>query len=603
MSDERHIVDTAAVARGELPLERTKPSWTSSSHLLPLNSLSPDEFEVVCFLVLQRENPDDQVLYYGKTADRGRDIVIRRDSGTFYVQCKRYVGTVGVGEIRAELAKLYFNTWKGLLPETPDALQFYVSEDFSAQAQDLLDSHEAWIAAAPAALKALLKEEPTAELLQHVKDWWPRYSRVNGHEISDRLRKHDDLITEFFGVRSVVDSASVEEMFGALQKQMSRMELSVSQGWEGAHDRLQNEISRMGEANPGLEFSATTTSTGVEWNVRARPGETVPVGKLHFPDTEAGAVGKQKFKQMIDFGHPVKLRPSEHAWISELAGQVAPAEDATQTLLLTPQVPEAKAAICIRIKGGQTLVRYAEAGVSRVGRKEVELVYAGRGMAGTFSMVFGPDGVGRHIEVHPAVSGAEPDSVIALYRLAHALSEGAMIEIVSLESGEPMMEFAAGLEMEAQAGDYLAMVQLAKMVKTISGKMGVHLLFPEEMDENWGVALELVFGAVTVGRVVESVAGKPFHLSTTPEMAEEIIGKLSDGVTSFRSVNEMPLTLGGVELDLGEQVLFLEDIELEDVSAQKTVNGEPRVEVHLRVARIVREFTAWLVQDDDGGVE
>lgn len=94
---ERAKFNGESAAREDLGTLRTKPGWLEREHALPFYKLSPDEFEIFCYLLLCLENPEDDISYYGKTADAGRDIVWKKKGGIVeLIQCKRYQNNVGV---------------------------------------------------------------------------------------------------------------------------------------------------------------------------------------------------------------------------------------------------------------------------------------------------------------------------------------------------------------------------------------------------------------------------------------------------------------------------------------------------------------------------
>lgn len=132
---ERPKFNGESAAREDLGTSRTKPGWLERQHALPFHELSPDEFEVFCYLLLRRENPDEDIWYYGKTGDAGRDIVWNKKDGTLeLIQCKRYQQSVGPSNIQSELAKLYTNIHNQIIPERPDIVTSYVVPDLTATA-------------------------------------------------------------------------------------------------------------------------------------------------------------------------------------------------------------------------------------------------------------------------------------------------------------------------------------------------------------------------------------------------------------------------------------------------------------------------------------
>ena len=143
----------------------------------------------ILFLLLKREHPEEKIYHYGKTGDAGRDIVhIPPDETVRLIQCKCYGRSVGIAEIEAELAKLYVNIFREVIPQRPDEVAFYVAPDLTSPAASLLDNQNQWRSAAPDALRTHLGEEPSAELLEFANSWWPTWERENALCLTERCR-------------------------------------------------------------------------------------------------------------------------------------------------------------------------------------------------------------------------------------------------------------------------------------------------------------------------------------------------------------------------------------------------------------------------------
>src|SRR3954451_1005271 len=129
----RHSVTTESDARAELGAHQSRPHWREGRHALPFHELSDDEFEVFCFLLLKREHPQDDIRYYGKTGDGGRDIIHRRTTpnrlAVRLIQCKRYESNVGASVVRKDMAKVWVNVFDGTIPDRPDEVVFYAVPD------------------------------------------------------------------------------------------------------------------------------------------------------------------------------------------------------------------------------------------------------------------------------------------------------------------------------------------------------------------------------------------------------------------------------------------------------------------------------------------
>lgn len=206
----RPVVSTEEEARKELDPRLPLVPWLEADLALPFDRLGWDRFEVFCYLLLKREHPGEEIIYYGKTGDSGRDIVRHRKGGAVeLIQCKCYGGNVGVGEIRKELAKLFTNLHSGEIPIEPDRvarISFYASPDLTGDAKDLLRYPEKWREVAEKALKEHLGESPSPELLEFALSWWPTEGfRVEmGVDLTQRVRLQPDLRDGFFELKKVI---------------------------------------------------------------------------------------------------------------------------------------------------------------------------------------------------------------------------------------------------------------------------------------------------------------------------------------------------------------------------------------------------------------
>ncbi len=83
-----------------------KPLWTSASHVLPFEKLSPLDFERLSLWLLEAEDGFGQIEHFGASgSDQGRDIVARKNGELWVLQCKR-VRNFSLGDAKCEIAKL-----------------------------------------------------------------------------------------------------------------------------------------------------------------------------------------------------------------------------------------------------------------------------------------------------------------------------------------------------------------------------------------------------------------------------------------------------------------------------------------------------------------
>jgi hypothetical protein len=114
---------------------------------------------------------------------------------------------VGIGGIRKELAKLFTNLFRKVIPVRPDRVTFYVAPDLTNPTKDLLLRQSRWIGEAEAALREHLGRKPPEALLDFARTWWPKFGWESAIALTDRAKRHQDLQDEFFSLRKIVDGS------------------------------------------------------------------------------------------------------------------------------------------------------------------------------------------------------------------------------------------------------------------------------------------------------------------------------------------------------------------------------------------------------------
>ncbi len=317
-------------ARTELGTSRSKPAWLQGQHSLPFQFLSDDEFEIFCYLLLRREYPEENIYYYGKTGDAGRDIVrIKEDGAIELIQCKRYQNDVGIGKIRSEIAKLYVNIHNQIILDRPNSVTFYVVPNLTSPAQDLIDHHSKWIEIAELALKEFLKKEVTKELLEFATSWYPNFSKETAIDLTERAWQYKDLVEEFFAYKKVIDTedpklndilgnqekfqSQTEQNFKELKELLEKQVIQFQPKIENVCDALKKIIIKSEEENPGIAFDVKFNSEATVFALRAKTNP-VNFGTLVFPKNEAGEHGAKKFMLAIEEGRSIELSEGEYEW-------------------------------------------------------------------------------------------------------------------------------------------------------------------------------------------------------------------------------------------------------------------------------------------------
>ena len=106
----------------------SKPEISGTTHILPFDKLSPDDFERMCVWLVRREGFLSVEHLGAAGSEQGRDIVAKQGGKKWAFQCKR-VQRFSYADAKKEIDKLP----KGELPEV---YVFIVSSNFSADSRD-----------------------------------------------------------------------------------------------------------------------------------------------------------------------------------------------------------------------------------------------------------------------------------------------------------------------------------------------------------------------------------------------------------------------------------------------------------------------------------
>jgi tetratricopeptide (TPR) repeat protein len=109
----------------------TKPLITGTTHILPFEKLSPDDFERLCLWLVERDRYTGAEHLGASGSEQGRDIIAWREGALWAFQCKR-VKSFGPKDALEEIEKVLG------LPEAerPAGLMFFVTCNVSADTRE-----------------------------------------------------------------------------------------------------------------------------------------------------------------------------------------------------------------------------------------------------------------------------------------------------------------------------------------------------------------------------------------------------------------------------------------------------------------------------------
>lgn len=622
---ERPKFNGESAAREDLGTSRTKPEWLECHRALPFNELSSDEFEIFCYLLLCLENPEDDISYYGKTADAGRDIVWKKKGGIVeLIQCKRYQNNVGVSEIRPELAKLYTNIHKQRIPERPVIVSFYVVPDLTGPAQDLIKDSSAWNKIAKTALKAHLKKEPSRDLLDFALTWKPKFDKKPAIDLTRRASKYGELREEFFEYKKFVDGKLGNELkeqnnqlleqnkniFEQIEQIKKTHELFLRPNIPNAPAALQEMLSKTEADNPGLALTMNSTSKRNTIIFSAQPsvGE-VSYGILEFPDTEAGHRGEQKYKSLIEEGRAIEFEDGEYEWKWSVdLSAISSSPSTLSNLKLQFNIPEQGIPVRVDILQEQkiiTSVSFAYLRILRAGTKEIEFLLEGGQLPGNFRQVQQLQDLRSTLtfNMSPWSISAVQARDMTTFALA-LLQSNSNLRITLLDQEAILSEGGSVFETSEillVKEDFESIQNLLDYIIKINQEFNLDLRYPEDLDLDTLANIESVVHAIECGQI-KGPAGGTFSLTYQKKEALEflellykeerfdIIEHYEDGCST---------SLLDHNLDMGKCERVFENVSsIEDVSLLKQLILEKSeldaTEIHCSYESSVMKFYRWL---------
>jgi tetratricopeptide (TPR) repeat protein len=154
-----------------------KPPVTGGAHTLPFEKLDPGDFERLCLWLVERDGYS-RIEHLGEAgSEGGRDVVAWKDGRRFVFQCKR-VQEFNKANARKEIEKLR----RLPVADQPHELVFVVARAVRADTRD--------------AIRKVWGDEATCH-------FW------SGNELDERVKRHRDVLEEFFQLPSVKPRAAL----------------------------------------------------------------------------------------------------------------------------------------------------------------------------------------------------------------------------------------------------------------------------------------------------------------------------------------------------------------------------------------------------------
>ncbi|MBD1932271.1 MULTISPECIES: restriction endonuclease [Cyanophyceae] len=624
MPREKYFGEDAA--RKDLGTPQSKPAWLESQHSLPFHSLSADEFEIFCYLLLRQENPGENIFYYGKTGDAGRDIVrIKPDRSVELIQCKRYQNNVGISEVRTEIAKLYINLHHKIIPDCPNKVTFYVVPDLTAPAQDLIFQHSKWLDIAESALAEYLKKAPPKELLDFSLSWYPQFSKETAIDLTQRAWKHQDLIEEFFRHKKVIDSddpklnailnqgesakSQLDELpnkvVEAIIRQLYLQPPKIVNAPDDIQKLLSHEfLSKSEQENPGLAFTVQRSTQETVLIIQPKPSAgSGTYGTLSFPNTAAGRQGKLKFKIFEEEGQAIRLEPGEYEWtwtptlcLPQMQGE----------LEIHPVVPQREIPIslkCLQDKEMVASVDFAYLRIVRIGTNEIEFCMKGGHLAGLITIVVSFLNKPLRFNLAANLGSVKAEQAKCTVQLLLAMLRGGRLQIKSWEFDAPLVINFIVTNSDLRQEKLEEYIKFLDYLIKINREFNLDLRYPNNVDANTEETVELIVSAIEHGQI-EYPSGT-IRLHRRQEALKIVELLRTRNPLNLEMEDEKKYQLIGHDLLMGKSRIIFENIFpidglLEMEQAVQALPESDNLQIALRYDRAIETFLQWFPEGTDG---
>ena len=217
-----------------------KEKITSTRHLLPFRNLSDDDFERLCYWVVEKSSDFDSVQHYGMTGDKNRDVVGYKHNTSgkrekWYFQCKRY-RTISFSAFKKELDSI--NEHRSKVQDfLPEAIVFVTACSVSPSCKDSVEQYARSFFSGPVYFWTDIELDEKAKTTGADKEFFN--AGFNADELADKVaerlaviskpifqqsgqlagseaKKTDSVNIEIDGIIKLIESNNLEEAKNSL---------------------------------------------------------------------------------------------------------------------------------------------------------------------------------------------------------------------------------------------------------------------------------------------------------------------------------------------------------------------------------------------------
>ena len=424
----------------------------------------------------------------------------------------------------------------------------------------------------------------------------------------------DKSIAQFNGAISRVEN-NTEEILELLKS--GRIPVQPRQ-----EDLLPNiaEILKKAEVeNNGLKFSVSHLDSDGNVTIRLNPtpeADNLNIGKVIFPDTQAGQFGRIKFISAMEKGESVYLEADEYIWESSIIFPVI-GKPPLQSggLYISREIPNITIPVRLEIEPeGQSpvTVNMTNMTIMRFGTQEVEFLLKGGQLIGEMTLVSNL----KSDKTILTYTGVYPSTINAVqakksYLMHSAFLRESNFKIISLENEKIILE-NSGSEINSNLNtDYFdKAIRFLDILIKINQELGIDLRLPESIDPDTfssALYLENVFAN---GKLFESSRGEVSYTYEKSkafsfiEVMKDMYSTETKSSQTLQMRHEVSFDFLEQKIFLGEAILIFTNVllvkSIQEIEQEiSLLSDSEEIDILLKYDKAVRYFPKWFSDKND----
>ncbi len=380
------------------------------------------------------------------------------------------------------------------------------------------------------------------------------------------------------------------------------------------------KILRKAEAeNHGIKFSISNLDTDGNVTIKLIPtpeADNLNIGKVIFPNTQAGQSGKIKFISAMEKGESVHLEADEYIWESSITFPVIgnpPLQSGG--LSFSREIPNITIPVRLEIAPeGQSpvAVNMTNMTIIRFGTQEVEFLLKGGQLIGEMTLVSNL----KSDKTILTYTGVYPSTINAVqakksYLMHSAFLRESNFKIISLENEKIILE-DLGSEINSNLNtDYFdKAIRFLDILIKINQELGIDLRLPESIDPDTfssALYLENVFAN---GKLFESRRGEVSYTYEKSkafsfiEVMKDMYSVETKSSQTLRMRHEVSFDFLEQKIFLGEAILIFTNVllakSIQEIEQEISLlsDGE-EIDILIKYDKAIRYFPKWFSDKND----